>query len=177
MISNLRSEAAGIKQLEPEPRGENVPHTPRPSMGIPMNTLLEIMPGAPNTEVNSSPLSTERVMGLVEMAVAEKRLQARGGSYDIAFEASVGAYSAFARVQRTELKAALLNLMNNAVESLSGAGRQSGRVDIGVSATEDSVRITVNDDGPGIDPAVLPRLGERGFSIGKNGSGLGLHHA
>ena len=36
------------------------------------------------------------------------------------------------------------------------------------------VKVTVNDDGSGIDPEILPRIFERGVSGKKGGSGIGL---
>lgn len=66
------------------------------------------------------------------------------------------------------------NLIGNAVKFTS----TEGRVTVGVRAAERAVRVRVEDTGPGIDPASLPRIFER-FpqepSGGREpGSGLGL---
>ena len=79
--------------------------------------------------------------------------------------------------QRMEL--ALSNLVANAVK-FTQAG---GRVEVIVEEVEPgtagaaTVRFTVQDDGPGIEPAELPRIFERFFrgrNAGAEGAGLGL---
>ena len=167
LIGNLRAEAGATKHLEAQT-----------ALADGLKTSLDEAPCTAPTAPTTGPLSVEHVMGLVEMAVSEKRLKSRT-PYNIGFEPTTAAYRAFVNVQRTELKCILLNIMNNAVEALAGAGRESGQIDVGVVESEGLVRISIKDNGPGIEAAVLPQLGARGLSIGKNGSGsgLGLHHA
>jgi signal transduction histidine kinase len=68
---------------------------------------------------------------------------------------------------------ALSNLLDNAVK-FTPAG---GRVEIGASVGEESIRLWVKDSGPGIDPPDQPHIFER-FYRGRGeraeGSGLGL---
>ena len=63
------------------------------------------------------------------------------------------------------------NLLGNAVEALGSAG---GR--IGLEARRDGGRVVVSveDDGPGVPPALLPRLFDPYFSAKSGGTGLGL---
>ncbi len=74
--------------------------------------------------------------------------------------------------QRMEL--ALSNLVANAVKFTQSGGRIVVSVEEVAPAT---VRFTVRDDGPGIEPADLPRIFERFFrgrNAGPDGAGLGL---
>jgi signal transduction histidine kinase len=75
------------------------------------------------------------------------------------------------------LRQALLNLARNAAEACAAANG-GGRVVIHgeVSQNEDSgwQRITVLDNGPGIDAAALPKLFRPFFTTKANGTGLGL---
>jgi len=71
---------------------------------------------------------------------------------------------------------AVANLVLNAADALPASGgtvgvRLSSRTDIDGSA---SVVIEVTDDGPGISPAVVRHLFERGFTTKSAGCGLGL---
>ena len=73
-------------------------------------------------------------------------------------------------VNRDALKGALLNLVTNAVQACGAAAT------ISLSALQDGdrVEISVADDGPGIDAAILPRVFEPFFTTRPQGTGLGL---
>ncbi|MGK5085347.1 ATP-binding protein [Bdellovibrionota bacterium FG-1] len=84
-------------------------------------------------------------------------------------------YAVFASVRATDLRIALSNLLNNAVESLPD-GR--GQVTVTCHASGEQVQITVADTGCGISHDLLPQLGQRGVTFGKKGgSGIGLSNA
>ena len=72
------------------------------------------------------------------------------------------------------------NLIINAYEAIDVTGRGFGRIRIDGTLDNDDerpmVRMTVSDDGVGIDKANLTNVFERGFSTKRNKSGgLGLH--
>lgn len=165
LITSLRAEAGAVKRSETTADGnDEMKSAWDKSFGRAQHTTAK-------------PLAVEHLQGLIEMAVAEKRLQTSTG-HEIIFEPSVDSYKSFASVQRAEFKCLLLNLMNNSIEAFDGTGRVSGQITIRLTTTDQWIRITLEDNGPGIAPETLARLGERGFSVGKkNGSGLGLHHA
>jgi two-component system sensor histidine kinase FlrB len=71
---------------------------------------------------------------------------------------------------RDTLVGAILNLINNAVQ----AGGPQVRLKIHLLRRGDSLRLVVSDSGPGIEPAVLARLGEAFFTTKTAGTGLGL---
>lgn len=121
------------------------------------------------------PARVELLSSLVESLVSEKRLQFRGKEgVEVSAAWGEGSYGLFARVPASELKRALSNLVNNAVEALG----EAGRVTVELSGAEREAVVRVRDDGKGIPPEVLPLLGARGATHGKaGGHGLGLSHA
>ena len=82
----------------------------------------------------------------------------------------VGEGKAMARVPPASLRAILENLVQNALEN--GAGR----VDVYVKRTDGSVRICVEDDGPGVAPEDAARVFDPFYTTRAEhgGSGLGL---
>ncbi|HZS56467.1 MAG TPA: ATP-binding protein [Bryobacteraceae bacterium] len=65
------------------------------------------------------------------------------------------------------------NLFLNAAQAM----KKPGRIDIGAQQTDDSLAITVADNGPGIPADMLPRLFRPNVStkVSSRRSGLGLH--
>ncbi len=93
----------------------------------------------------------------------------------------------FADKQR--IQQVFINLVRNAVEAVAGHGnvtiraRQRGAQEakddavafpVGCGVDRDSIDITVADDGPGIDPEVLPRIFDPFFTTKDVGNGMGL---
>lgn len=89
----------------------------------------------------------------------------------------------FARGDEDQLRQVFTNLIENAIKY----GRKKGTVTVTLQKCENdrslrgpSVTIIVHDDGPGIDPAHLPRLTERFYRVDSHrsremgGTGLGL---
>jgi signal transduction histidine kinase len=71
-----------------------------------------------------------------------------------------------------KLERALLNLLLNACEAVPA---ESGKIDIALKRTADTLEIRIQDNGPGIADAVRDRLFEPFVSHGKeNGTGMGL---
>ncbi|HEX6766999.1 MAG TPA: ATP-binding protein [Polyangiaceae bacterium] len=70
-----------------------------------------------------------------------------------------------------QLRQALLNLVRNAREAMP----KGGHIALGVRATpEGGVVLSVDDEGPGIDPALRQHLFEPFFTTKSHGTGLGL---
>lgn len=68
------------------------------------------------------------------------------------------------------LVGAVLNLVNNAIQASNG----QARLKIHLYTRGDTLRLCVSDDGPGMAPAILARLGEPFFTTKPAGTELGL---
>jgi signal transduction histidine kinase len=112
---------------------------------------------------------------LIAPVISEKRLQYESKpEVKIDFELSGESYDLFTSVQPVEFRRMLSNLLNNAVEALG----DKGTVTIGLTREDRHIVLTVSDNGKGIPPEILTKLGQRGETHGKQGgSGLGLFHA
>lgn len=117
---------------------------------------------------------TTLLFPILESIVSEKRTQHHDKNLEIELDVSPAGYSLFAKINELELRRTLANLIENAVEAVG----LEGRVHIGLSQNYDSVLIDIKDSGKGIPQDLLSRIGEKGFSFGKeNGSGLGVYYA
>jgi two-component system C4-dicarboxylate transport sensor histidine kinase DctB len=85
------------------------------------------------------------------------------------------------RGSRTILSQLLGNLLINAVESIAERypKRAGGTIEISAALHEEDgremLRLTVADNGVGMDPGILSRIFEKHFSTKNRGSGTGLH--
>ncbi|HUD71419.1 MAG TPA: ATP-binding protein, partial [Dongiaceae bacterium] len=75
-------------------------------------------------------------------------------------------------VDGEQIRRALVNLLDNAVEAIGAHG--SVVIEAAVDPGAGAVRLEVADDGPGIPPEDLDRLFLPYFSTKKRGTGLGL---
>lgn len=80
----------------------------------------------------------------------------------------------------TPLMLVLANILTNAVEAARASGRERVRVQVssGRVTGHDGApraRLSISDDGPGVQPSNLPHLFERGYSTKSTSRGLGLH--
>ena len=74
-----------------------------------------------------------------------------------------------------ELQQVLLNLLLNSLDALEQKGR-GGRITVRASVEDGKVHLRVDDDGPGMDPADLPRVFDLFFTKKErpDASGLGM---
>ncbi|MGK5089422.1 HAMP domain-containing sensor histidine kinase [Bdellovibrionota bacterium FG-2] len=161
LLSQNRSLSVGATDLEP------LPSTPD----------LTTKPTSPTSNETASPTL---LCTLIDLIASEKRAQfskqIEDGKLEILTDLSSG-YGLFAKIQPTEFSRLLSNLINNAVEAMSGVGR----VQITLKPSpisEAKIELEISDNGKGIPPELIPLLGTKGNTFGKNGgSGLGLYHA
>lgn len=81
-----------------------------------------------------------------------------------------GATAVTVQAEHVRLEQVLVNLLQNAIDA-TGKG---GRIVIGIATDENACSITVSDDGPGIDLAVVEQLFQPFATTKPNGLGLGL---
>lgn len=74
------------------------------------------------------------------------------------------------RVNRVQIIQVLVNILSNAYDAMDGRGR----IDIRSRRTDGWAEVAIADNGPGIDPAVLPHIFEPFFTTKSEGKGTGL---
>jgi signal transduction histidine kinase len=132
----------------------------------------------------------ERVRALIKKAPARKdavaiddailevialtRAEAANNSVSVRTQFAEG----LPRVQgdRVQLQQVMLNLILNAIQSMSGVADGNRELQISIDAvpSEGSVRVGVRDTGPGLSPESLPRLFEPFYTTKPEGMGMGL---
>jgi two-component system, NtrC family, sensor kinase len=79
------------------------------------------------------------------------------------------------RADRVQLQQVILNLITNAIEAMGSVeGRQRLLIVTSQRREPDSVLVTVQDNGPGIDPDASDRIFDAFFSTKSSGMGMGL---
>lgn len=127
-------------------------------------------PGA-RAASTENPAAPHDLKSLIEPVLAEKRAQY---AFRPGISIEFAAEDVRAEVQPAELRRIVSNLVNNAVEAFE----KGGRVEISLSRLDGRVLLKVADDGKGVPPELLAKLGQKGETHGKTGgTGLGLYHA
>ncbi|MBL7543917.1 MAG: HAMP domain-containing histidine kinase [Bdellovibrionaceae bacterium] len=123
-------------------------------------------------------VATIMLSSLIDMLISEKRTQYRNKiDVQIGLELS-NSYGLFSKIPANEFKRVLSNLINNSVEALENG---KGKVFTTLDDNNEFIKIEIVDNGKGIPPDIIEKLGAPGVSFGKegttSGSGLGIHHA
>ncbi len=69
-----------------------------------------------------------------------------------------------------KLEAVFANLLTNCIQAIGG----EGEIEVRLSDEDDSVKIEIEDDGPGVTKSILPKIFDPLFTTKNNGTGLGL---
>jgi PAS domain S-box-containing protein len=116
------------------------------------------------------------LQSLLEEVAAVARPQCQRAAVELAVH--LPAEPAHVLADHQLLMQALLNLLLNAVEAISGApaspSRGSGRVEIRLAVAGENAEIRVADNGPGIPHDKQARVFQLFFTTRKGGSGIGL---
>ena len=96
------------------------------------------------------------------------------GTFTIQVDAASGAGPVLAN--RVQVEKVLANLLRNALEAMRGAGVQAPaiRIAIGPAEAAGMARVSVHDNGPGLDEATARRVFEPFFTTKHKGVGMGL---
>jgi signal transduction histidine kinase len=112
--------------------------------------------------------------GVVDAAI--ETLHPASEAKQIAINVDASRWSGVVQGDADRLQQVIWNLVSNALKF----GRRGGHIDVTVECIDDHARISVHDDGPGIDPALLPFVFDRfwradsGATRTHGGLGLGL---
>jgi signal transduction histidine kinase len=123
--------------------------------------LLEL--ARPGELITRPALVNEVVEEVVRQVTAQFRHR------KIAIETQYGEVPALP-LDADRFKQALLNLLINGAEAMPSGGR----IHVETAADAGAVRVDICDDGPGIDPAIRPRLFDPFMTTKRDGVGLGL---
>jgi len=130
-----------------------------------------------SSAADSISLETALLSPVMDSIVTEKRIQYRDRlGIEIVFDQTRASYGLFAKINITEFKRVISNLIDNAVEAFI----KRGKVEIVLKPEPDTKQVIIEivDNGKGMPQSLLNRVGERGITVGKvGGSGLGLAHA
>jgi nitrogen-specific signal transduction histidine kinase len=144
------------------------------------NNLLSKNIGQDDQEIK---IQDEMLSPIIDSLVSEKRtIFSHQANVKIELDLSES-YGIFSSVSASELKRVLSNLINNAVEALNDeSGERHGAVNLKLTkSSENMALISIVDNGKGMSKSTLSKLGQEGFTQGKNksdsGFGLGFFHA
>jgi len=120
----------------------------------------------------------QRERSSVNALVSEIAKLARSDAarHEVHFELALAADLPALDIDSSQIQQALLNLLWNAVQAFDGSAIHSRQVRISTRLTSDRqmVEIDICDNGPGVPPALAPRLFEPFFTTKPDGTGLGL---
>lgn len=124
-------------------------------------------------EIGATKVEAELLGPLIEAVVAEIRMRFHGRvGTKISYPNPRQAFGIFSRIDRGEFQRVISNLIGNAAEAIEESGEVT--VSIGLEGASTAF-VRIQDTGRGIPGDVLRRLGERGYTFGKQGGiGLGL---
>ena len=114
----------------------------------------------------AEPVPVDLMRKVLDLLGAMSQLVGSGVAIETDFEPGLPPVS----VDPLQLEAALLNLAANARDAMDG----SGMLHIRLRRSGDWVALSVRDEGPGFEPAILPRVFDPFFTTKPVGQGTGL---
>jgi signal transduction histidine kinase len=116
---------------------------------------------------------TTNIAGMVQRITKEYVTRSQSPKLQILFKNNIiSKEKENVAIDRTRIAQVLSNLINNAVKFTD-----SGKVEVVLQESEDSVRISISDEGKGIDEDIMDKLFEKKFisKSERGGTGLGLY--
>ncbi|MCI3926859.1 ATP-binding protein [Paenibacillus sp. TRM 82003] len=83
---------------------------------------------------------------------------------------TIAAEQAYIRCDETKMKQVFLNVLKNALEAMP----KGGKVSVSIDREGDWAKLRIEDEGAGIPPEKLKKLGQAFFTTKETGTGLGL---
>lgn len=168
-----------VQELAESLRAQNHEHTNR------LHTIVSLVELGRSQEavefgtraVRSSQQLADRVIGRVDDPVVAALLlgkTAQAQERGVELEVDAGTVVAAMPVPAADAVTLLGNLIDNAIDAAAGSAERLVRVYL--SADEFHLDLTVDDSGPGVDPADRLAVFERGWStkMSRDGHGIGL---
>jgi signal transduction histidine kinase len=134
-------------------------------------------------ETKSSVAAIDQDVSLIPLVATLKEffIQKRGEfsgieNLEMGFSVGEDCYDKFVRINLDDFKRHLSNVFKNSIEATDGLSQRN--IDLSISMRNLEIEIVVSDSGRGIPKVLLPQLGGKGITYGKEeGKGLGLHFA
>ena len=123
-------------------------------------------------EENNGSLDTPEVIAvLLDSIISEKRVQYKHLPININLDIETDAHGAFAKIIASDFKRVVSNIINNAVEAISGRGE----VTVKLSKSSNFVKLDIKDTGTGMPLELINKVFDGSLiSSKKEGSGIGL---
>lgn len=138
------------------------------------NLLTKSREGTNKEDEATKKRDVHLVSSLIDGIVTEKRTQYRERiNVEIIHRQCEKSYGVFCEVIPSEFKRVLSNLVNNSLEAIF----EKGTVSISLETEDGFAIIKIKDNGKGLSKECLAKIGQRGFTVKADGSGLGLSHA
>jgi len=129
----------------------------------------------PQFYLNTSLLTNEHILNLLDRVIAEKKRQFAHLDINIKLVTDENSYDIFSLINKSDFTRALSNLINNAIEATT----YQGKLQIFLRKNNQMLQLDIIDNGCGISSELASTIiSGKTATIGKkNGHGLGLSHA
>ena len=116
----------------------------------------------------------ELIFLTLDNIVSEKKYEYYKTKADLKLDISDTSYSCFSKINLASFKRVLSNLINNGIEATDC----NGNVTVRLECDNETINISIADNGCGIPKEIIPNITKHGFSYcKKNGTGIGLSYA
>ena len=141
------------------------------------NSILQIESYIKAKHHNDEPSNNIKIAFLddiVESIVHSKKLEMapQKKNIEISFAVEKSDYGAFAKINPSDARDILSNMINNSFDAIGS----NGKIELRINQVGNYYKIAVWDSGKGIEKFDLSNIFSKGISL-KNSSGLGLSHA
>jgi signal transduction histidine kinase len=132
-----------------------------------INELInELLTATKFTDLQYEPIRVDELLNeSLDEAVDRAQLN------HVQIDRKYSAHKIWLNVDKSRMKIALLNIIVNAIEAMTG---ENGRLDLETSAVDDQCIIIIRDNGNGMDTETLAKVFDPYFTSKSKGNGLGM---